>query len=177
MAAAAASEKMMCRHSNGAGRLAVRCRASAARTDRLSCSVSVPVLRRYDVAEDRRGCNPDAGAHSTPVEGDSACAREVLLPSRWASMRPRAQLPIFRSPNFNGLFNSCLTAPVACRYLRLQLINPDKHATYIHSMNTRRKSSKIVGAWPPALIALGIILSLVWSSLLIWLLLRLFHLV
>ena len=123
---------MMCRHSNGAGRLAVRCRASAARTDRLSCSVSVPVLRRYDVAEDRRGCNPDAGAHSTPVEGGSACAREVLLPSRWASMRPRAQLPIFRSPNFNGLFNSCLTAPVACRYLRLQLINPDKHATYIH---------------------------------------------
>jgi hypothetical protein len=44
-------------------------------------------------------------------------------------------------------------------------------------MNTRRKSSKIVGAWPPALIALGIILSLVWSSLLVWLLLRLFHLV
>ena len=41
-------------------------------------------------------------------------------------MRPRAQLPIFRSPNFNGLLNSSLTAPVACRYKRLQLINPNK---------------------------------------------------
>ena len=92
-------------------------------------------------------------------------------------MRPHAQFPIFRSPNFNGLFNSCLTAQYACRYLRLQLINPDKHATYVHLMNTRRKSPKSVGAWPPVLITLGIILSLVWSSLLIWLLLRLFHLV
>ena len=36
------------------------------------------------------------------------------------------QLPIFNSLNFNGLLNSCLTVPFACRYLRLQLIIPAK---------------------------------------------------
>ena len=56
-------------------------RASAARTDRLSGALSLPVLRRYDIAQDRRGRDRDAGAHSAPVEGDPACAREVLLPS------------------------------------------------------------------------------------------------
>ena len=44
-------------------------------------------------------------------------------------------------------------------------------------MNTLRKTLKIIGAWRQVLIALGILLSLIWSSLLVWLLLRLFHLV
>ncbi len=44
-------------------------------------------------------------------------------------------------------------------------------------MNTQRKSLKIIGAWRQALIVLGIMLSLIWSGLLVWLLLRLFHLV
>ena len=41
---------------------------------------SLPVLRRDDIAQDRRGRDRDAGAHSAPVEGNPACAREVLLP-------------------------------------------------------------------------------------------------
>src|SRR5208282_6925337 len=42
-------------------------RASAARADRLSGSVGLPVLRRYDIAQDRRGRDRDAGARSAPV--------------------------------------------------------------------------------------------------------------
>ena len=44
-------------------------------------------------------------------------------------------------------------------------------------MNTQRKSVKIIGVWRQALIALGIMLSLIWAGLLFWLLLRLIHLV
>ena len=55
-------------------------RASAARADRLSGAVGLPVLRRHDIAQDRRGRDRDAGARSAPVEGDPARAREVLLP-------------------------------------------------------------------------------------------------
>jgi hypothetical protein len=50
-------------------------------------------------------------------------------------------------------------------------------SAYVHSMNTQRKSLKIIGAWRQALIALGIVLSLLWAGLLFLLLLRLFHLV
>ena len=55
-------------------------RASAARADRLSGALGLPMLRRHDIAQDRRGRDRDAGAHSAPVESDPACAREVLLP-------------------------------------------------------------------------------------------------
>jgi hypothetical protein len=52
---------------------------SAARAHRLSCAFSLPMLRRRKVAQDRRGRDRDAGAHSAPVESDPARAREVLL--------------------------------------------------------------------------------------------------
>ena len=38
------------------------------------------LLRRQPIAQDRRGRDRDAGAHSAPVESDPACAREVRLP-------------------------------------------------------------------------------------------------
>jgi hypothetical protein len=44
-------------------------------------------------------------------------------------------------------------------------------------MNTWKKSSKIIGAWPIAVVALGIALTLVWSGLLAWYLLRLLQIV
>ena len=55
-------------------------RASAARAHCLSGACGLPVLRRGDLAQDRRGRDRDAGARSAPVEGDPARAREVLLP-------------------------------------------------------------------------------------------------
>jgi len=42
--------------------------------------LSLPLLRRYDIAQDRRRRDRDVGTRATPVEGDPACAREVLLP-------------------------------------------------------------------------------------------------
>src|SRR6266700_7656142 len=66
-----------CAAFNGASRRAVRC--PAARTDRLSGAVGVPVLRRH-VTQARRGRDRDAGGRATAVEGDRARAREVLLP-------------------------------------------------------------------------------------------------
>jgi hypothetical protein len=38
------------------------------------------MLWRREAAQDRRGCDRDAGADPASVEGDRACAREVLLP-------------------------------------------------------------------------------------------------
>ncbi len=42
--------------------------------------ISMSVLRRYDIAQNRRRRDRDAGTRSAPVESDPACAREVLLP-------------------------------------------------------------------------------------------------
>jgi hypothetical protein len=82
IAAAAASEKMTGPSFERApAGSPTTTRASAARADRLSGFVGLPVLRQYDIAQDRRGRDRDAGAHSTPVEGDPAHTREVLLPS------------------------------------------------------------------------------------------------
>ena len=55
-------------------------RASAAGTHRLSAAGDLPMLRRRDAAQDRRGRDRDAGARPPPVEGDPARAGEVLLP-------------------------------------------------------------------------------------------------
>lgn len=44
-------------------------------------------------------------------------------------------------------------------------------------MNTQRKSSRIISDWPMAVIALGIVLTLVWAGLLVWFLLHLLHVV
>ena len=55
-------------------------RSSAAPTHCLSAACGMPVLRRGDLAQDRRGRDRDAGAHPAPVESDPARAREVLLP-------------------------------------------------------------------------------------------------
>jgi hypothetical protein len=55
-------------------------RSSAARTHCLSAACGMPVLRRNDLAQDRRGRDRDAGAHPASVESDPARAREVLLP-------------------------------------------------------------------------------------------------
>src|SRR5207253_1542354 len=54
-------------------------RASASRAHHLSRTFGLPLLRR-DLAQDRRGCDGDAGAGPAPVESDPARAREVLLP-------------------------------------------------------------------------------------------------
>ena len=54
--------------------------ASAARAHRLSGAFGLPMLWRQPLAQDRRGRDRDAGAHSAAVEGDPACPREVLLP-------------------------------------------------------------------------------------------------
>ena len=79
-AAAAATRRLRCRRSNGASRRGVRCpsicRASASSIPRLRSAHAAAV----GLAQDRRGCDRDAGAHSATVESDPACAREVLLP-------------------------------------------------------------------------------------------------
>jgi hypothetical protein len=42
-------------------------------------------------------------------------------------------------------------------------------------MNSQRKSPKITGALQPAILAFGVVLSLAWAGLLVWLLLRALH--
>lgn len=54
-------------------------RASAARTHRLPGTVELSLLWRDDPAQDRRGCDGDAGAHPAPMEGDATRPGEVLL--------------------------------------------------------------------------------------------------
>ena len=74
------------------------------RAHRLFGAFGLPLMRR-DLAQDRRGCDGDAGAHSAPVEGDPARAREVLLPRvRKASPQPPAPShPIARGRAGPGL--------------------------------------------------------------------------
>src|SRR5438132_1465236 len=55
-------------------------RTFAARAHRLSGAFGLSMLWRRDAAQDRRGRDRDAGAHSAPVESDPARTREVLLP-------------------------------------------------------------------------------------------------
>ena len=71
-------------------------RASAARTHCLSRAFGLSVLRRGDLAQDRRGRDRDAGADPAPVEGDPTRAREVLLPVLRERSRSRL-LPPTRS--------------------------------------------------------------------------------
>ncbi len=63
---AAPETKLVCK------KCGVRCRISRA--------CGLPMLWRREAAQDRRGCDRDARADPAPVEGDRACAREVLLP-------------------------------------------------------------------------------------------------
>jgi hypothetical protein len=42
-------------------------------------------------------------------------------------------------------------------------------------MNSESKLFKIIGALRPAVLAFGVVLSLAWSALLVWLVLRVFH--
>lgn len=54
--------------------------AFAAGARYLSSACHLPVLRRQPIAQDCGGRDRDAGAHSAPVEGDPARAREARLP-------------------------------------------------------------------------------------------------
>ena len=60
-------------------RAAAAAGTSAARARRLSGAELVPAAAAGP-AQDRRGCDRDAGGDPAPVEGDPACAREVLVP-------------------------------------------------------------------------------------------------
>lgn len=73
--------------------------------------------------------------------------------------------------NFNGLSNDCLTAAVLGP-ISTSATNSD---SCIGSMNSESKLFKIIGALRPAVLAFGVVLSLAWSALLVWLVLRVFH--
>jgi hypothetical protein len=62
----AAAETITVACSSGAPGAPSAARAFAARADRLSTTLGLPLLRRDDVAQNRRGCNRDARARAAP---------------------------------------------------------------------------------------------------------------